>query len=527
MLVFILCRIAFREKFRVHILTNNYLFLLPLIYCLSHKHINGMNNNLMLGLAIVIMCTLLGKMLVVHFRKRTRFRSNLSKESWAIDFKYSYVLTFTIVIILFLEILSNVLNNGTINFVFIAIGFSLSILVFLLLAYMVLQLALSHFKNQANNSENSTIAKQIRKYKPEYALYFAAPKNTDYQWGQWVKYLQQIDKKFIIVCRELANYKAFVKYDPSLKVVYIQKMRNLDVVYVDSLKVVFYVNNGKKNNDIVRNGNLVHILLLHGESDKASSFNPISKNFTKLYVAGRVGMERYWNHGIDIPQQQFEIIGRPQVEEVEISKSVSEISTVLYAPTWHGNDTYDDFCSLPKGVKIIQNLLDKELTVIFRPHPYSYRNRDDQVIIKQIFDMLRDNHRKTGKNHVFGRKKMEQLSTNDCFNMSDMLVGDASSVIYDFLYSEKPIVLVSVRHTLEEFDKEFAVAKAAYVVDNKLTGLSEILDNVINHDTKRAKRIQAKRDILGDFAVDDPEHYSSYFVNIARKEIENASVNKD
>src|SRR5690625_5823159 len=62
---------------------------------------------------------------------------------------------------------------------------------------------------------------------------------------------------------------------------------------------------------------MTHVQLLHGDSDKASSFNPVTAFYDNVFVAGQAGIDRYENNGVDIPKHKFTIVGRPQVESVE------------------------------------------------------------------------------------------------------------------------------------------------------------------------------------------------------------------
>src|SRR5699024_5981034 len=141
-----------------------------------------------------------------------------------------------------------------------------------------------------------------------------------------------------------------------------------------SVRGVFYVNNAMRNNHMVRYSQLTHIQLLHGESDKASSASPVLRMYDRDFVAGQAAIDRFAKFGVAMPPGIFRIVGRPQVEDVlppraPIGQSGSP--TVLYAPTWRGNQAETDYSSLQRGPEIVQGLLDRGCRVVFRPHPYS------------------------------------------------------------------------------------------------------------------------------------------------------------
>src|SRR5690625_6533680 len=71
-----------------------------------------------------------------------------------------------------------------------------------------------------------------------------------------------------------------------------------------------------RNNHMVRYSGLTHIQLLHGESDKASSANPVTRMYDRDFVAGQAAIDRFEKFGVSMHPDIFRIVGRPQVEEV-------------------------------------------------------------------------------------------------------------------------------------------------------------------------------------------------------------------
>ena len=156
---------------------------------------------------------------------------------------------------------------------------------------------------------------------------------------------------------------------------------------------------------MVRFNQLTHIQLLHGDSDKASSFNPVTAMFDRIFVAGQAGIDRYAANGVPHPAQKFDIVGRPQVETVAPTREhIRDVTdkVVLYATTWIGLYTDANYCSLPIGERSYQKLLERKATVILRPHPYADRDPGSARQIERLHQILADDRDRTGREHVFG-----------------------------------------------------------------------------------------------------------------------------
>jgi CDP-glycerol glycerophosphotransferase (TagB/SpsB family) len=269
--------------------------------------------------------------------------------------------------------------------------------------------------------------------------------------------------------------------------------------------VSLYVNNGTKNTHNIRYGDLTHVQLLHGDSDKPSSFNPVTAMFDKLFVAGEAGIDRYWKHGIPIPREKFEIVGRPQVAGIELAdaRPKGQAFTVLYGPTWTGFNTDNDFGSLPVGPSIVSGLVRRGWTVIFRPHPFSLRDAVSHAHIGEIEEILRADTAASGRQHVFGEDASAAMTLVDCFNASDALVSDVSSVPADYLYSEKPFVIVQVGDgPVDAFLAEFPLGRAAYVARAVDPGSIEAALDGLAHDTLAGVRREMRTFYLGNIPRD-------------------------
>jgi len=321
-----------------------------------------------------------------------------------------------------------------------------------------------------------------------------------YQLPMWLPYIERVGEPYVVVTQEPKTVPIIKKLTKAPVICAgSADPRLLRQVLVPSIKVAFYVRNTKDNRVFLAHRRITHVWLNHGDSDKPANFNPLHKEFDKLFVCGQLGVDRYAANGVEIPAEKFEIVGRPQVGDIELfTTPVAERAepVVLYAPTWMGLHSYDNYTSLPVAPELVRRLVERGVRVIFRPHPLSRKPAEiDQVTA--VEDVLRADAEATGRAHVWGKKAEQTWSVADCVNRSDALVSDVSSVVSDYLASLKPYALVAMNHTEEEFRETFASARSAYVIRRDLSNLDECLDALLGPDPLLASRTERREYTLG------------------------------
>jgi len=106
-----------------------------------------------------------------------------------------------------------------------------------------------------------------------------------------------------------------------------------------------------------------------------------------------------------------------------------ERKNILYAPTWKfGNGTFKEYASY-----LIEKLTE-DYNLILRPH---YHDRRWGVFLYWLAKLK-------GKKHLYFSKPHDVLlhDTYSVFAVSDLLISDISSVIYEYLITQKPIILI-------------------------------------------------------------------------------------
>ncbi len=354
-----------------------------------------------------------------------------------------------------------------------------------------------------SRSSSIGVRKALQQYQPEFAVYYAARNGARYQLGMWLPYFERLNRRFIVITRhahtvpEIAELTSAPVLLPKFK----SAQGRLWHLVVDSLKAAFYVQNHTANVDMLRFPRLTHIWLNHGDSDKAANYSARHSAFDKVFVSGQQGVDRYAAHGVRIRPEQFAIVGRPQIEPIATRDDPMPPDaprTVLYAPTWHGGKPNTNYSSLPLGTQIVDALLARGATVIFRPHPQTYRDPQQTNLAQDIQRRLNADHKSSGRQHVFGRTAETDWDIPTCFNHCDALITDVSSVASDFLATGKPLAMVAIQQQGDAFRQAIPMARVAYVIEHDLSTLPSALDELLGPDSLAEARRDYRSYCLGD-----------------------------
>jgi len=350
-----------------------------------------------------------------------------------------------------------------------------------------------------HRAELAALTGAVHRHQPRFLLYFSAPPGSAYQARMWLPQLERIGAPFLVVLLE-PHQLAPVAAATTAPVVVVDSFEAIDAVLVPSLRAAFYVNNGAKNSYCVRVGRLTHVQLYHGDSDKAVTASPVNAMYDRIFVAGRAAIDRFAAHGVEIPREKFRIVGRPQVEQLQTAAAGgrAEPPAVLYAPTWTGSQAGARHCSLPVAELIVRGLLDRGATVIFRPHPYSRRQRESAGQLRRVEQLLERDRAGTGRPHRWGPASTARLSLFEAMNHSDALVCDVSSVAADYLATGKPFAITDMAGRGDRFPAEFPLARAGYPIRADAGNLTPVLADLLGPDPLAATRRELRDYYLGD-----------------------------
>ncbi len=342
----------------------------------------------------------------------------------------------------------------------------------------------------------------------EFVFYFDAPAGSEHHVLMWIPHLKKLKRAFIIMARnEMAAAKLHAL---GLPVMHASDQRELGVAVKLGAKVVFYANNSMRNLHMLRYNELTHVQLLHGESDKTSSFNPICAAYDIVAVAGPAGQARYATNDIYIPDRKFRIVSRPQLAELDVLTSANKApqKTIFYATTWSGFHDENNHSSMPIAEDIIEKIVASGSRLIFRPHPYCYNDKAQSRQIKRIAARLKSLNASSGTDHCISNNPnfdMIYPGVNDCISASDVMISDVTAVLADWLYTTKPYITTDIQNAGEKFGVYNPLTTGGYVIDGSLNGFDDTLAKALSNDTLREARVTLRESVLGVRIDQNPE----------------------
>lgn len=369
----------------------------------------------------------------------------------------------------------------------------------------------AHTARRDVRATGGALIEELTALQPRFIVYISlGARQAKYIANQWIPAIDALPQQGMLMVREASQLGELA---PSRHpVVYAPTPRDVERLTLPSVRAAFYLAYGERNGQLQRDPRLRHILLMHGDSDKATSANNMARAADELWVAGPAAAERFVAAGIDLPPATFVTIGRPQVAALPVGPTGNERPIVLYAPTFEGYYDQTSYTSLDRmGVRLVKRLLRKhpEVRVWFRPHPASGLSRTSMLAaITEINTVLRH----AGDGHLVTAD--EGLSLNDCLARADVLISDISSVATDFLYTTRPILTCNPSGLApEEFVSAFPSQASSYLIAPDLEGLAEGLEQALGADRLRDARLAMKKHVLGDTPL-GPQ--AAFEANVAR-----------
>jgi hypothetical protein len=351
------------------------------------------------------------------------------------------------------------------------------------------------------------LLEDLRAHGPEVIVYMsAAAGQSGYMLNQWLPALSAMQRRAMIVVREESNLEPIGA--TQLPIVHAPATRDVEQMVLPSVRVAFYVANAGRNVQLLREPGIKHVFLNHGDSDKATSANPVSRVYDEVWVAGQAAIDRYEAAGVRIPSEHFAVIGRPQVDRLAVGpRRRSSRPCLLYAPTWEGIYEEVNYSSLEiAGPAIVAAILSgrPDVDIVFKPHPASGAWRPGMRVARREVERLLMRSARA-EHHVIGAAHPD-MTLHDCFELADVLVSDISSVVTDFLYTERPIITTNPIGLREaEFRAMFPTQRASYVLGPDFTRVAELVDRALAEDPLADARRETKRYALGDLP-DGPMH---------------------
>ncbi|MDR1016851.1 MAG: CDP-glycerol glycerophosphotransferase family protein [Coriobacteriales bacterium] len=345
----------------------------------------------------------------------------------------------------------------------------------------------------------------------------------NYNYLVWEKFLLATERSYALLTFKDSIFKSLSK-ETAQPVICFRNNSDAGLTrYFDLIKgrTVVIITHGQKNQKIFKMPYLHSVFIYHGDSDKQSSASKMAGAYDRIFIAGQAGIDRFAANGVMLPAEKFRIVGRPQAAGILPEKVAlpdhKDKPTFLYAPTWHGPAEKYNYSSLHFAPKMAEILVAKGYRVIFRPHPISLSNTNENRYCEQVKAILAADNAAHDSGHLYGEVPERTWGTVECFNHCDTLISDVSSVTSDFLFSRKPIILISRKWNKADFIANFPVARGAYVVEHDLGNLAEAAEHCLTDDPLAAQRAQMRDYYLGDFP---DQSYEYNFINALVEEID-------
>jgi hypothetical protein len=383
-------------------------------------------------------------------------------------------------------------------------------------------------------------------YHPEVVLYFSGSATSLYQAEMWLRTVERMPHQGVVLVRQRHAIRNLGR--TTLPIVCIPNQVDLMNFTLADARIALFVSNVGNNIHLLREPRVKHVFIGHGDSDKVASFNPFSKVYDEIWVAGPAGRERYARAQVGVRDDEIVEVGRPQLDVIERhTGQLPAITperplTVLYLPTWEGW-TDDDFqTSLTvMGLELVKRLLASPLPVriIYKPHPLTgtrdpraagadrqiqaaiaAATREMPPVPEQAAAELADLAGRLaaenvavaeaerlqarwhevfwaaqGPRHVVVEGALPNLF--DAYNQADVLVADISSVVSDFLATGKPCVVANPKGLSEDdFRAAFPSAYSSYLL-NPGADITDLVDMIVRTDPQAEARVQARAYLLG------------------------------
>ncbi len=373
---------------------------------------------------------------------------------------------------------------------------------------------------------------------PKVALYVGSGDASNlYQTSMWLSALERVQEPTVILMR---SRKQFAVLGPTATpVVCVPVAADFLSLELTTLRAGLFVANTGDVIHLIREPSLMSAFIGHGDSDKNSSANPFAKVYDEIWLAGEAGADRYRRANVGVRDDQFVFVGRPQLDAISSATGQlepGEPPTVLYAPTWEGWNLEQQYSSLlGQAINFVQAALDSPtpLRLIYKPHPFTGRRlANARTAHQRIVSMLAranaanklpsapsqvlpaDQRRELdGLSAIAGDELLARFSRDfwrrtdprthvvvehgdvglyDCFNAASFMAADVSSVLSDFMASDKPFAVFNTSSLPDDvFVDQFPSASAGTVISADGSHIPEVIDIVTGAAPDRQRWIRA------------------------------------
>jgi hypothetical protein len=341
----------------------------------------------------------------------------------------------------------------------------------------------------------------------EVVIYFAEDPRRIYQLEQWLPVLAELHRlhPVVIVVRKTETLREIRKRTP-LPTVYVRRLPDLLELYEElDPAMAIYVNNGVANFQSLAHSRALHVHVNHGESDKVSMVSNQAKAYDRVFVAGEAARRRHRAALINLDERLLVEVGRPQLD-LTFPPVLAETDrpAVIYAPTWEGENEYNNYTSLDcYGTQIVQAVIGQRVRLIYRPHPRVATSTRPEITAAHL-NILEAIDRANTADPTASHEVAMSGSMLALFQHGDAMITDVSSAGLDYLYlrTGQPLFITDRRNDSAALAADAPISAACDVVNAATIGsLAETVAGRLQHDALAEHRRRMRRFYFGDLAA--------------------------
>ncbi len=301
-------------------------------------------------------------------------------------------------------------------------------------------------------------------------VYFGDISTKLYQLQQWIPVLEELNRTVpTAVFLRRPSSIAETAEATSLPIVFRQSFDDM-MTYLEEHqpKLILYVNNGQSNFQVLSYAPAVHVHINHGESDKLSMVSNQAKAYDAVFTAGPAALRRHQRALIDFDESKLIEVGRPQLDlDYEPELPSSDKRTIMYAPTWEGENDNNNYTSVDCfGPSIVAAALATPNTrFVYKPHPRVTDSHDEGMRAghAMILELIEKANAEGGEHLILTEGNILAM-----FDDVDLMITDISSVGLDFLYlkADSPLLLTDRRTDREKLVDESPIASSVPIIDD-------------------------------------------------------------
>lgn len=340
---------------------------------------------------------------------------------------------------------------------------------------------------------------EIAAFAPQWCVFWSESVKAS-QFEIWLPYLRRSRYRYVIAASGDGfpnSVRSHVSNLPNVRLAASFEATRAALRETKGFRGFLYIST-KPENFTVINGfrSSLHVWLGHGESGKSANAFRTASIYDSVFTAHYDGIARFPRAIRRWVGQGACAIGTPIVEGVVSDPWTRPrpVTTLLYAPTWEGYRERADYSSIPEFVPrlidAMAGLTEAGVKVILRPHPGTgYRSPAHRQLLDDLYVA----------GAARGRSKAED------FAEADVMLGDVSGVVDEFLFTQKPAVMPVSARLFDVIPEARLIAEYPWTA--RWTDGVDILDGLralSAHDPlRRARARAAQRKFRGHRSLEE------------------------